>query len=744
MSELTTVAASLEKEKQLPTTVPQRWFHYWPLGVFLLLLLLFDYLLSPAAAISPLPVTDAFLGIFIGHLMIASIIASLARSSWIIGVLLASFFLIFFLIAFVWGDGSYINVYPSRTSPAWYLLWFLLPVPFLCLAGAIPLLIVRNYCGWSIRRVNDLSARLSRIRLEDLFLSMIVFASILSLIIAPSIALEIDRETYLKQVALMAGVNLASTLFGGLPTVWIAFLKLGWLKRILLQGFWMFVSGLVLVWCYLAYTWFFFGVTPITGQITGWVIGALFIVLLPIAFLESLKASRLNFIAKRDLGMTQDGAADSVPDRNPERWNHRCGAVAFALLAIGAHIPAKLIDKSRFDDDQFLAEHYQRLHSRGGEIRVSQGKIVAVAFSDPSFQLTDLEQFNAPESVETLSLERAEIGDGVVTSLNRFPGLQSLDLSYTDITDAAVPDLRELTKLRHLSVSGTQLSHSSIHQLASLWHLNALDLGDLHLDDDFRMPTTWSLKRERSLSLRGNRELTDRWSALPENDLSRGRFGYLDLSGTGIKGTLFEKPISTRRLLLHDVAITDQILANVATNIHVTGVISLENTLLTDASLPVIASKIPARSWSLGDGNFTEAGLAALTNTRIDHLELRGKQFTGVCFEKWNPFLYEVVLTGSSVTDETIVALRNLTSLQTIGLAGTAISDRSLAEIAKFPIMLMTIDVSDTRVTVEGLLQNVAPYTEIVVRPGQFKPEELRILRSRMTVSVGQSVRSYR
>ncbi len=187
------------------------------------------------------------------------------------------------------------------------------------------------------------------------------------------------------------------------------FFKLGWFKRILLQGFWMFVSGLVLVWCYLAYAWFFFGVTPITGQITGWVIGALFIVLLPIAFLESLRASRLNFIAKRDNRMTQDGVADSDSDRNPERRNHRYGAVAFALLAIGAHIPAKLIDKSRFDDDQFLAEHYHRFHSRGGEMQVSQGKIVAVAFSDPSFQLTDLEQFNAPESIEALSLEGAEM-----------------------------------------------------------------------------------------------------------------------------------------------------------------------------------------------------------------------------------------------------------------------------------------------------------------------------------------------
>ncbi len=91
MSELTTAAASLEKERQLPTTVPQRWFHYWPLGAFLLLLLLFDYLLSPVLAISPLT-GNAMVGVFIGHLMIASIIASLARSSWIIGVLLASSF----------------------------------------------------------------------------------------------------------------------------------------------------------------------------------------------------------------------------------------------------------------------------------------------------------------------------------------------------------------------------------------------------------------------------------------------------------------------------------------------------------------------------------------------------------------------------------------------------------------------------------------------------------------------------
>lgn len=742
MNDSTAKAALQVKHDSKPA--PHRWFHFWPLACFLVLLLFFDYLLSLLGTFAPVGMGNIYLGVLLGHLFIASVTVSFAFSSWIAGMLLSSFFAIFFFAAFIWGYGYYLAIFFSRSDSTWSLYWLITPAPFIFLAGAIPLLLAKSYYGWSIHRSNKTAAQPSSIRVEDLFLTIIVLASISSLLMAPSIAMEIDREVYMKKVIQIAGISLLSTFLGGLPCVWLAFSKLGWLKRIMLQLTWMFTTGVFLLCPYFEYTSIFLVGGIVTNEIARWLIATTFATLLPIGFLLSLRASRLRFTAIGNHRTAKDKVEDLNRVHHPKRWIHRLGAVAFVVLAIGIHISARIIDYSRVADDQFLAEQYWKLQSRGGEIRVLQGKIVAVAFSAPGFQLNDLEQFPAPVYVEALSLAHAEIDDSVLSSLTRFPELTSLDLSYTGITDAAVPDLRELTKLRHLSISGTRLSQSSIHHLASLWHLNELDLGDLNLTDRFRMPTTWSLKPERSLSLRGNREITDRWSMLPENDLSRGRLGYLDLSGTGVTGVMFEKPISTQRLLLHDVAITDQILAKVATNINVTEVISLENTLLTDASLPVIASKIPARSWSLGDGNFTESGLASLTGTEIRSLELRGKQFTGACFEKWNPLVHEVILTGSSVSDETIVALRNLHFLRAIGLAGTAITDQSLAEIAKFPMRIGIIDVSDTKVTVEGLLKHIGPFSEIVVRPGQFKPEELRALRSRMRVSVGQAVRSYR
>ncbi|AMV32672.1 Leucine Rich repeats (2 copies) [Pirellula sp. SH-Sr6A] len=725
-------------------SVPRpRWFHCWPLGLFLLVLFSFDCLLPSAMNILPREISKGYLGVFVGHLLIASIVASLLFPSWILGTLVGSLFVSIAFGSVLWGSGSYSLLVQGGEGQVWRLIWGVLPAPFVVLACSLPLLIIRSLRGWRIQRTEARVHGGQRIRLEDIFLTMIVLAAVLSLSIAPSIAMEIERRDYLLGIAVIGAFLMFVCLLGGIPFLWIRHWKQDPLSRIGAPFIWMLLVGILSSMLYSLYMELQRS-TIAVSSLTSMCVAAFFIATLPILFMESLRASGFQFVSQFPPKSEQQVSEKEEALIRRSQWQQRLGAGIMALMAIGIHIPASNLNKSRIAEDQWLADRYQQIHEQGGELRVSRGQIVSVAFSDPKFQSVDIEQFPAPEQVERLSLAGATVGDEIVSSLSRYTSLQSLDLSHTGITDSSVPALREQTGLKHLSISGTKLSRDSILRLASLWHLQELDLGDLDLDNEFRLPSTWSLKPERSISLKGNRRLTDALASHPENDLSRGRFGYLDFSSTGITGSLFEKPISVRRLTLHDVRITDDIMARYASNMRVSGFLSLEHTLLTDAILPVMAASIPSMSWSLGDGNFTDAGLSALKSVGFIKLELRGKQFTGVCFETWSPMLYEINFSGSSLSDDTIEHLRNMGSLQSIGLAGTAITDRSLAEIARFPMTLATIDVSDTSVTVEGLTEYMSPYTEIVVRPGQFTPEELRLLRSRMTVSVGRSVRSYR
>lgn len=210
-------------EESLPenpaVSVPRpRWFHYWPLGLFLLVLFSFDCLLPSAMNILPREISKGYLGVFVGHLLIASIVASLLFPSWILGTLVGSLFVSIAFGAVLWGSGSYSLLVQGGEGEVWRLIWGILPAPFVVLACSLPLLIVRSLLGWRIQRTEARVHRGQSIRLEDIFLTMIVLAAVLSLSIAPSIAMEIERRDYLLGIAVIGASSCLSASWGESPS----------------------------------------------------------------------------------------------------------------------------------------------------------------------------------------------------------------------------------------------------------------------------------------------------------------------------------------------------------------------------------------------------------------------------------------------------------------------------------------------------------------------------------------------
>ena len=145
----------------------------------------------------------------------------------------------------------------------------------------------------------------------------------------------------------------------------------------------------------------------------------------------------------------------------------------------------------------------------------------------------------------------------------------------------------------------------------------------------------------------------------------------------------------------------------------------------------------------LGDGNFTEAGVKNLGPMNGRRLSLTGKQFTGRCFEDWRPVVSSLSMRNSGITDETLVYVAMLTSVRSLDLSNTAITDSGLAlpSVRSLLSNLFQLNVSDTRITAKGLMELRLPATcNILHAPDQFTTAEVRLLRTKWKVTLQENV----
>ena len=86
-------------------------------------------------------------------------------------------------------------------------------------------------------------------------------------------------------------------------------------------------------------------------------------------------------------------------------------------------------------------------------------------------------------AMRKLALDRCNIGDKNIESLQQLSKLIQLSLDNTKVTDAALPKLAKISSLRQLTLRGNNITDANLEYLGQLPKLRALDLHQTNITD---------------------------------------------------------------------------------------------------------------------------------------------------------------------------------------------------------------------------------------------------------------------
>lgn len=657
-----------------------------------------------------------------GQILFAILLGGLLGKYWLKGIVLGSF------LAMCWIGCTLIGISMSVVGFSVFdnqgAHWFVFAIPALVLGGATPLLVVRYLYGWQLSKEPTVCIARRNFGIEELFLITTAIASILFLCRVPQIAIEIPATTVFLPIAAYIGVLALFGLLMTIPTLYVSFrIKNRWRR-------WLGYAAIMAAW-YVAIAilalWF--------GGITGLGYTLAFVVGIILVLLVGLKSLRMSGFELAYNAVQNDNLSDEEKERSwaIERKLHRRWTIGVLGFSVLASLSLTAFISSNTSEDIANYEFQKSMQEQSGSIDVNGRKVVDLKFG-PDTTDQSLQNFRSLSDVHTISLAHTQITDAGLKFLSKFPRLLSLDLSHTKISDAGVIELQRLRPLSHLSLAYTQVTLPRLTNAKSLMDCASLDLSGLHITDE-QLPliqNNKSLGWSRSFFLRDN-QLTD--IGLKELFAKWGGCNTLDLSGNSIDGSCLSELRNVQVLILENLLLTDVDLDAVITTTGKfsgpTTKIVLSNTKLTEAILGSVGPGI-----ELGDGGITEDRLALCTVEGLTLLKLKGKSFTGRCFQTWHPRISRLDLQGSGVTDQTMKFLSNITGLTQVNLADTEITDAALPYLSK----CMVLNLSNTRITFEGLhsasFQNAQT---IQVALGQFSVEEVRALKRKLPVVVGKT-----
>jgi MFS family permease len=653
---------------------------------------------------------------------IAGILGGLLGRNWLTGILwvsLSFMSLVAVVIALSLSGVSQVSIVATNTG--WDTLWIVCILPLVVLELSFVFLLARSVGGYRLTVSEDQKSFRGSKRIEDLLLVTTSLAVILSFVSLPVFAMSRGFPIWNLIRFLPIGLILG---LAGFPFLFVAFRIRRFWNRVIgytlatLFGSFVVMSVLYLMGASLENTGY-------VAIIIGFVLGM---------YLEVLLLSGLHLVRyeSKDEYLKRLEIAVENEQLHKDRRMHRLQTAGLLVAVLVAYMGAGFRDQARSRTDDELGTLATELRSRDGSLEIVEGNVTKLKLS-PSSTNEDVKGYLKFRDLTELDLSGSQVTDEVVAIVSQFPKLKSLDLSNTAITDQGIELIVSTLQLDHISVANTGISTQSILKL--IGPINSVDLGSLNLtDEDMASIPVNARTLQRSLSLRGNREITDVWLGGLGPIVC---FHNLDLSDMSICGNTFSPTLKTMKLVLHNCPLTDaSFLPNLA-KLSIDRDLQLAETQLTNACLQPLIDAVSIRGLSLGDGNFTEEGLASLVRGHKTKLGLNGKQFTGVCFAQWKPQINYLDMSHSSVSDETMSHVQAVTGMHWLRLSHTQISDVGL-EIITNP-MIQHIDVSHTKVTVEGLLKLPPTTITLIIAPGQFTSKELKRLRSRFSVTFDSS-----
>lgn len=290
-----------------------------------------------------------------------------------------------------------------------------------------------------------------------------------------------------------------------------------------------------------------------------------------------------------------------------------------------------------------------------------------------------------------LCLTEVAITDEGLAFLQNFHELERLDLERTLVTDEGLAFLKNCPKLVELSLGHTAVTGTSLSELSQLWGLNTLKMSNTRMEDkELQTIATWQglkhlhLQECRFLTSEGvetlQKQLPDTdivWSpprtfpksSLGEKEMPLKEMPLLDFRGMpGAWRTLtneeWEQILRIEQLCVLDLSWTTVTLEDIQKlrplpiySLKLHGAAHLDDTFLEELSLH-------PRIWSLGLG-------------KCEQVTATGWKFLG----RMRNLKELSVWSNPTWNDDTMACLEKLSSLQTLWMGDTSVTDKSLHKL---------------------------------------------------------------
>jgi hypothetical protein len=687
-------------------------------------------------------------GTAIGLVMFLTVIAGLTGSCWLVGIWrVTAISLVAILVVVVAESSRHLEwrecfVRAKETSYAVFIF------PLAILAMAAPLLLLRTGRGWMLCTSNSVKASKPSIGLDQLLLVVTSIGAMMFMTKVPQTVWGVPTMAFWIGVLPMAGFFAGLSLMTTVPTVWYMFRytrrPIGWVISLVQVAFAVAVVIQVTMWVAPGGPpWRLFAFTPIIASV-------IFIVGL---FILQCSGLTLGAYATRPLPaaptkVDTDELLADIPARSSSiKRNHLLWTGFTLLVAATSSIALAAFESSRLRVDSQMSQLAAKLRADGGDLVCEKRQPLEIVVGKSASDET-VRQYSSYRSLKRLSLAGSQITDATLEQLpNWFPDLQRLDLGHTNVSFKGLQHVRKLTSLTNLGLAGTKLCIDEVNLLIkpnnivvitpSPTFINApveqLDLSETNFtgDDLLLLDSVVTSLTVKNMKL-DDQDMTK---------ICQRNWTRLDISGNPVNGS----GLNLQRiysLVARNVPLTDKDTAATFAAGAITNSLDIANTQLTDNAL---ASFPGITTVSFGDGLITDAGILSAYGTfPLQSVSLHGKQFTCECLLQLPARPMYLDLGRSGITDEVLAKLgthwrSNLGFIQRLNLSETNVSDLGLQALNGCQVYYLNL--SRTKVTAQGIIDLSMPRNNVIlVDFNQFSPEELKAIRKRQNVVVGEKI----
>ena len=159
-----------------------------------------------------------------------------------------------------------------------------------------------------------------------------------------------------------------------------------------------------------------------------------------------------------------------------------------ALILLGAFVSYAVRNvRNAGMQDELIRAAIARIVSSGGStqaIETPAGRVVEVDLSDTRIDDQLLARLLIRQlDVTELYLDRTEITDASLITIQKYKRINVLSLNEAPVTDTGLAHLSGLTSLTELNLAGTAVTDAGLAQLTGLTNLRRVDLSDTPITD---------------------------------------------------------------------------------------------------------------------------------------------------------------------------------------------------------------------------------------------------------------------